>query len=64
MNKHMKAFGFLVLSLVALAALASIAANGQTDSQPEQSVIRLRRRKFAAGLIIGQRRSVPKISIA
>src|SRR4029077_2715335 len=31
MNKHMKAFGFLVLSL---AALASIAANGQTDSQP------------------------------
>jgi hypothetical protein len=31
MNKHMKAFGFLVLSL---AALAAIAANGQTDSQP------------------------------
>lgn len=31
MNKHIKAFGFLVLSL---AALASIAANGQTDSQP------------------------------
>jgi uncharacterized protein (TIGR02246 family) len=30
MNKHMKAFGFLVLSL---AALASIAATGQTDSQ-------------------------------
>jgi uncharacterized protein (TIGR02246 family) len=30
MNKHMKAFGFLVLSL---AALASIAANGQTDSE-------------------------------
>ena len=31
MNKYMKAVGFLVLSL---AALAAIAANGQTDNQP------------------------------
>ena len=61
MNKHMKAFGFLVLSL---AAMAGLQRTDKRIASRQQSVIRLRRRKFAAGLIIGQRRSVPKISIA